>query len=108
MVEKKPLNGASGIPEKQAALAVALAWTDAAFHAKLLANPRDALAEIGHVVPAGVTISVLEDGPENIHFVIPQKPAELKILGSVNTAMAGSGSSSCSCGKCDDHKCHTE
>jgi len=108
VVERKPLNGAAGIPEKQAALAVALAWTDEAFRAKLLANPRDALAEVGHIVPAGVRINVVEDEPENVYFVIPQKPADLKILGSVNTAMAGSGSSSCSCGKCDDHKCHTE
>jgi hypothetical protein len=101
------LHGASSIPEREAAMAVALAWTDEAFHAKLLANPREALAEIGHIVPAGVRINVVEDGPEDVYFVIPRKPAGLRILSSENTVMTGSGSSSSTRGKCSE-KCVSE
>ncbi len=88
-------------------MAVALAWTDEAFHAKLLANPREALADVGHIVPASVRINVVEDGPEDVYFVIPRKPAGLTILSSENTVTAGSGSSSSTGGKCS-HKCQSE
>jgi hypothetical protein len=45
---------------------------DPAFRDALLSDPRSALANLtGMEIPEGVTISVYEESPVNIHLVIP-------------------------------------
>ena len=52
------------------------AWKDEAFHKEVLANPNKAYEQyLGRPVPAGMTIKVVEDTPNTVHFVIPAKPA---------------------------------
>jgi hypothetical protein len=53
------------------AKAIARAWNDADFKAKLLSNPRAALAEAGVEVPAGVSIKVVENTSDTVHVVLP-------------------------------------
>lgn len=55
---------------------VARAWSDVAFKAKLLADPAAALAKVGVEVPAGVTVTVVENTPESVHLVLPSPPPE--------------------------------
>lgn len=52
-------------------------WTDASFKARLLADPLEVLRSEGLVVPAGLQVRVLEDSPEQVHWVIPARPSEV-------------------------------
>ena len=54
--------------------AIARAWSDADFKAKLLSDPRAALAEAGVEVPAGVTVKVVESTKDTQHVVLPVAP----------------------------------
>ena len=54
--------------------AVARAWTEADYKAKLLDDPRAALAEVGIEVPAGVNINVAEVDADNMQLVLPPAP----------------------------------
>ncbi len=56
------------------AKAIARAWTDEAYKAKLLADPHAALAEMGVKVPAGVTVKVVENTADTHHLVLPMRP----------------------------------
>ena len=53
---------------------VARAWRDAAFKAKLLADPHATLTEAGVAVPEGVTVKVVENTDSHFHLVLPPKP----------------------------------
>ena len=53
---------------------VARAWRDAAFKAKLLADPHATLKESGVAVPEGVTVKVVENTDTHHHLVLPPKP----------------------------------
>jgi hypothetical protein len=55
---------------------VAKAWVDAAYKAKLLADPASVLAEAGVEVPAGVTVKVVEDTSDTVHLILPPAPPE--------------------------------
>jgi len=57
--------------------AIARAWTDADYKAKLMNDPRAALAEAGVEVPSGMTVKVLENTAEIEHLVLPVMPAEV-------------------------------
>ena len=54
--------------------AIARAWNDAAYKAKLLSNPRAALVEVGVEVPAGTNVKVMENTAETTHVVLPVAP----------------------------------
>ena len=56
--------------------AIKKAWSDPAFRAKLLADPRAALLEEGVQVPADVTINVVENTGNVINLVLPARPSE--------------------------------
>ena len=52
------------------------AWKDEAFHKEVLANPNKVYEQhMGQPLPPGVTIKVVEDTPNTVHFVIPARPA---------------------------------
>lgn len=55
---------------------VARAWTDDGFKQRLLADPRDVLAEQGLAVPAGVAVEVHEATPAVLHLVLPPPPSD--------------------------------
>ena len=52
------------------------AWSDPAFRAKLLADPRATLLAEGVQVPADVTIKVVENTGDVIHLVLPARPSD--------------------------------
>ena len=52
------------------------AWRDPAFKAQLIANPAAALKAEGIELPEGVTVTVVEDGADHFHMVLPPAPAE--------------------------------
>ncbi len=56
------------------AKAIARAWNDAGYKAKLLNDPHAALAEAGVEVPAGTTIKVVENTADTQHVVLPVAP----------------------------------
>jgi len=56
------------------AKAIARAWTDADYRAKLLSDTHAALAESGVAVPAGTTVKVMENTAETQHLVVPVAP----------------------------------
>jgi hypothetical protein len=52
------------------------AWKDEAFHKAVLADPGKVYEEhFGKPLPPGVTIKVVEDTANTVHFVLPAKPA---------------------------------
>lgn len=54
---------------------VTKAWSDPEFKARLLADPKAALAECGVQVPASMQISVHEDSDDVVNMVLPISPA---------------------------------
>ena len=58
------------------AKAIARAWTDADYKAKLLNDPHAALADAGVEVPAGSTIKVMENSADTVHVVLPLAPGD--------------------------------
>jgi len=54
----------------------ARAWRDPDFKVALIANPAVTLEAEGVEVPAGTTVTVLENTDNIFHFVLPKKPAD--------------------------------
>jgi hypothetical protein len=54
---------------------IARAWSDPALKAKLLADPAGVLKAEGLIVPAGVTVRVVENTDQVVNLVLPFKPA---------------------------------
>ena len=69
--------------------AIARAWTDADYKAKLLEDPRAALAEVGIEVPAGVDIEIAEVDTEHVQLVLPPAPEGGITDESLQTAIGG-------------------
>ena len=55
---------------------IAEAWRDPAFKAELIANPAAALKAEGIDVPAGMTVTVLENTDSQFHLVLPPVPTD--------------------------------
>ena len=55
---------------------IAKAWRDPAFKAELIANPAAALKAEGIDVPAGMTVTVLENTDKQFHLVLPPVPTD--------------------------------
>ncbi len=72
--------------------AIARAWTDDAYRAKLLNEPHAALAEVGIEVPAGVTIKVVENTADTLHVVLPMAPEGAAELSDEALEKAAGGS----------------
>jgi len=54
--------------------AVARAWVDLGYKARLLSDPQAALAEAGVEIPAGTTVKALENTADTTHLVLPVAP----------------------------------
>ncbi len=72
---------------------IARAWQEPAFKAKLLKNPRAALAEVGYKLPDNIKINIFEDKPNNFNFVIPLPPQDTRELSDqeIQKLAAGAG-----------------
>ena len=55
---------------------IAKAWRDPAFKAALIANPAAALKAEVIDVPAGMTVTVLENTNKQFHLVLPPVPTD--------------------------------
>ena len=71
-------NGTQSHEERRSAYAkaIAQAWSDEAFKAKLKSDPSSVLAELGAEVPAGVTVKVVENTADTYYLVVPIAPEE--------------------------------
>lgn len=58
---------------------IAAAWCDQEFKERLIAQPREVLAERGIGLPEGVEVEVVENTPSKIYLVLPQKPDETRL-----------------------------
>ncbi len=54
---------------------IAKAWRDPVFKAELIANPAAALKAEGINVPAGMTVTVVENTDKQFHLVLPLVPS---------------------------------
>lgn len=55
------------------------AWQDEEFRDELLRDPRGVVErELGVHVPENIKISVHEETPDELHFILPPRPAALK------------------------------
>jgi len=52
------------------------AWSDPAYKAKLLADPRAALAEVGYTMPANLNFKVVENTSTLVHLILPPPPSD--------------------------------
>ncbi len=58
-------------------LAIARAWADGAYKARLMNDPHTALAEAGVEVPVGLTVKVVENTADMQHLVLPVAPGHV-------------------------------
>ena len=71
--------------------AIARAWVDPDYKARLLTDPHAALTEAGVEVPAGATIKVTEDTADTRHIVLPVAPGNVNKLSSEELEKAAAG-----------------
>jgi len=69
---------------------VAKAWRDPVFKAELIANPAAALKAEGIDVPAGMTVTVVENTDKQFHLVLPPVPTD-ELSDEALDAVAGGG-----------------
>ena len=56
---------------------IARAWTDDEFRRKFAADPKGQFeAHLGTTLPDSLKMTVHEETPDSLHFVIPQKPPQ--------------------------------
>ena len=70
------MSDSASLTRDQIAAAIATkAWKDDAFHKEVLADPNKAYEHhTGQKLPPGLTLKVVEDTPNTVHFVIPARP----------------------------------
>ena len=71
---------------------IAKAWRDPAFKAALIANPAAALKAEGIDVPAGMTVTVVENTDKQFHLVLPPEPSD-ELSDEALDGVAGGGTS---------------
>jgi hypothetical protein len=84
---------------------IARAWSDAAFKAQLMSDPRSAFGEYNIQIPEGQKVKVVEDTGDTTHFILPPPPTSAADLHmqplEFGPASAGPVAWACSrCGVC--------
>src|SRR5438067_11622705 len=80
---------------------VSKAWSDAALKKRLIADPAGVLKEHGLIVPAGITVKVVENTDKDLHRTLQQAPAAAELSQQELQAVAGGF-----CGGCGGrHRC---
>ena len=64
---------------------IAKSWTDADYKKKLLADPKGVLTSEGIDVPPQANVKVIDQQPNDMHVILPPKPA-----GDINVKDVGS------------------
>ena len=64
---------------------IAKAWADRRFKARLLKDPRTAVAVLGIAPPAGATLRVVEDTAETCCLVLPPPPPGVRLTVTEDT-----------------------
>ena len=68
------------------------AWKDEKFHQAVLADPGKVYETVfGKPLPPGVTVKVLEDTANTVHFVLPAKPASVGELSDAELEQVAGG-----------------
>ncbi len=73
------------------AKAIARAWRDPDYKAKLLSDPHAALADVGIAVSDGAKVKVVENTDRAVHLVLPVKPAGAIELSEIDLEKAAGG-----------------
>jgi hypothetical protein len=90
---------------------VSKAWSDAALKKRLLADPAAVLKEHGLIVPAGITVKVVENTDKVVHLTLPTAPSAAELseqeLQAVAGGFCGGGCGGHGCGGhgCGGHGC---
>ena len=74
---------------------IARSWDDAGYKARLLSDPRAALAEAGVDVPGGMEITVSEQQPGALHLTLPPRPEDEGVLDEEALEAVSGGHCSC-------------
>jgi hypothetical protein len=70
------------------------ATTDDSFRGQLVANPKAAVeSELGIAIPAGVTVKVVEETPQEFYIVLPPKETTGELSDEALAGVAGGSSS---------------
>jgi hypothetical protein len=90
VLPKKPADGAplGGDPVSKT---MERAWSDPAFKARLLADPKEAAAEQGVRLPDTMALKIWENTDTVEHMVLPVNPAESELSDADLEAVAGGG-----------------
>lgn len=90
VLPRKPEGGLSG-GDDPVSKTIERAWTDPTFKSRLLADPKEAAAEMGVRVPETVSVKVWENTETVEHMILPMNPAVAELSDSDLEAVAGGG-----------------
>ena len=81
---------------------VARSWEDSDYRSRLLDDPRAALVEAGLDVAPEVKVTISACEPDELHLVLPPKPAisEMELDDEALVAAVGGGTCSTGCSAC--------
>ena len=65
---------------------IARALKDPQFRAQLISNPREALASMGIQLPADVQVRVIEQEPNVLYLVLPERAEIIEAAGELSEA----------------------
>ena len=68
---------------------VARAWNDDEFKQRLLGEPEAVMKEAGLDVPEGVSISVVEQQPDELRLLLPVRPNDVRLDDEMLEHVAG-------------------
>lgn len=83
---------------KKYAEVIAKAWSDESFKQKLIANPKEALKEMGIETPSNMPIKVCDGSDGTFYLVLPKKPNQNlspEELKKISGGLWGSGPGIC-------------
>lgn len=72
------------------------AWSDESFKQALRADPKPILEKYGIIVPDHVSVVVLENSANTLHFVLPSPPFTDSVMDEdLEITIVGTGNNSC-------------